>query len=304
MPIKIMSTESLKKLGIITMTGSLLFGSAGCSWFSKDKDSSKKTAVTKKVDKDKKDKDKKKDEKKENLDEKDFAAITENAITSNDKDVAYVLDIDKNKVNFKDKSLVSNIQNNDDTNNRVLALFDQESSRNIGDFAKDNVIAAIDNKGSGENATRALALLDKDSSNDTIVAVSNNPRPTVDGDNFAFGGKDLDSSLVSIGDVVPKDIIDGNSNNGTSVEPIKPPISEGNNGGVTDPIKPPINGNGGDTGNNGGNNGNGGDTGNNGGNNGNDGNTGNNGGDNGNGGDTGNNGGDNGNGGDTGNNGG
>ncbi|MEC5307950.1 hypothetical protein [Bacillus thuringiensis] len=145
-----------KKMGIVFLGGSLILSTTGCSWFGSKESSKSKTAITKKVDKNKP------EEKKENLNKQDFEAITENAIQSKDNEVAYVLEeLDKSKINFKEKSIVSNLQNGDETTSRVLALFDKETTdKSIQDTAKDNVIAAI---------------------------TENKPQVTVNGDHFAFG---------------------------------------------------------------------------------------------------------------------
>ncbi|PEM79727.1 hypothetical protein COF63_16360, partial [Bacillus pseudomycoides] len=158
-----------RQMGIVAVGGSLLLGSAGCSWFGSKETAKSKSAITKKVDKSKT------DEKKDNLNKKDFEAITENAIQ--DKDVAYVLEIDEKKVNYKDKTITSNVQNGDETTSRVLALFDKETSdKTIHDTSKDNVVAAI---------------------------TDGNPQVTVKGDQFAFGDQNTDLSLASIVDVDP-----------------------------------------------------------------------------------------------------
>ncbi|PDX97103.1 hypothetical protein COO07_29560, partial [Bacillus pseudomycoides] len=158
-----------RQMGIVAVGGSLLLGSAGCSWFGSKETAKSKPAITKKADKSKT------EEKKEDLNKKDLEAITENAIQSQNKDVAYVLDIDKNKVNYKDKTIASNLQNGDETTTRVLALFDKETSdRTIHDTTKDNVVATI---------------------------TDGNPQVTVKGDQFAFGNQNTDLSLTSIVDV-------------------------------------------------------------------------------------------------------
>ncbi|PHC69960.1 hemagglutinin [Bacillus pseudomycoides] len=160
-----------RQMGIVAVGGSLLLGSAGCSWLGSKETAKSKPAITKKVDKNKP------EEKKEDINKKDFETMTENAIQSQDKDVAYVLDIDKNKVNYKDKTIASNLQNGDETNSRVLALFDKETSdKTIHDTTKDNVVAVITDGG---------------------------PQVTVKGDQFAFGDQNTDLSLASIVDVAP-----------------------------------------------------------------------------------------------------
>ncbi|PGY00694.1 hemagglutinin, partial [Bacillus cereus] len=160
-----------KQMGIVAVGGSLLLGSAGCSWFGSQETTKSKPAITKKADKNKP------EEKKEDINRKDFETMTENAIKSQDKDVAYVLDIDKNKVNYKDKAIVSNLQNGDETTSRALALFDRETSdETIHDTTKDNVIAVI---------------------------TDGSPQVAVKGDQFAFGDQNTDLSLASIVDVAP-----------------------------------------------------------------------------------------------------
>ena len=194
-----------KKMGIVFLGGSLILGTTGCSWFGSKESSKSKSAITKKVDKNKP------EEKKENLNKQDFEAITENAIQSKDNEVAYVLEeLDKSKINFKEKSIVSNLQNGDETTSRVLALFDKETTdKSLQDTTKDNVIAAI---------------------------TDNKPQVTVNGDHFAFGDQNIDSSVASIGDILPPekkpDAI------------VNPPITpEGENGNTenigTEKPKPP-----------------------------------------------------------------
>ncbi|WP_257206059.1 hemagglutinin [Bacillus cereus] len=162
--------------------------------------------LQKKVDKNKP------EEKKEDLNKQDFEAITENAIQSKDNEVAYVLEeLDKSKINFKEKSIVSNLQNGDDTTSRVLALFDKETTdKTLQDTTKDNVIAAI---------------------------TDNKPQVTVNGDHFAFGDQNIDSSVASIGDILPSE-----KKPDTTVNP--PIITEGENGNTentgTEKPKPPI----------------------------------------------------------------
>ncbi|MGE7635425.1 hypothetical protein ACQKMZ_24965, partial [Bacillus paramycoides] len=161
-----------KKMGIVFLGGSLILSTTGCSWFGSKESSKSKPAITKKVDKNKPGK------KEENLNKQDFEAITENAIQGKDNEVANVLDeLDKSKINFKDKSMVSNLQNNVETTSRVLALFDKETTdKTLQDTTKDNVIAAI---------------------------TDNKPQVTLNGDHFAFGNQGIDSSVASIGDILP-----------------------------------------------------------------------------------------------------
>ncbi|MED0993454.1 hypothetical protein, partial [Bacillus nitratireducens] len=195
-----------KKMGIVFLGGSLILSTTGCSWFGSKESSKSKTAITKKVDKNKP------EEKKENLNKQDFEAMTENAIQSKDNEVSYVLEeLDKSKINFKEKSIVSNLQNGDETTSRVLALFDKETTdKSIQDTAKDNVIAAI---------------------------ADSKPQVTVNGDHFAFGNQDIDSSVASIGDILPPE-----KNPEVIVNP--PVTPEGENGGTgnpgTDKPKPPV----------------------------------------------------------------
>ncbi|MGG5805733.1 hemagglutinin [Bacillus mycoides] len=195
-----------KKMGIVFLGGSLILSTTGCSWFGSKESSKSKTAITKKVDKNKPEK------KKENLNKQDFEAMTENAIQSKDNEVSYVLEeLDKSKINFKEKSIVSNLQNGDETTSRVLALFDKETTdKSIQDTAKDNVIAAI---------------------------TDNKPQVTVNGDHFAFGDQNIDSSVASIGDVFPQE------KKPDAV--VNPPVTpEGENGSTENPgtekPKPPV----------------------------------------------------------------
>ncbi|PEN69068.1 hemagglutinin [Bacillus toyonensis] len=195
-----------KKMGIVFLGGSLILSTTGCSWFGSKESSKSKTAITKKVDKNKP------DEKKEDLNKHDFEAITENAIQSKDNEVAYVLEeLDKSKINFKEKSIVSNLQNGDETTSRVLALFDKEKTdKTLQDTTKDNVIAAI---------------------------TDNKPQVSVNGDHFAFGDQNIDSSVASIGDILPPE-----KKPDTIVTP--PIITEGEDGNTentgTEKPKPPI----------------------------------------------------------------
>ncbi|HDR7136904.1 TPA: hypothetical protein QCW30_003184, partial [Bacillus cereus] len=195
-----------KKMGIVFLGGSLILSTTACSWFGSKESSKSKSAITKKVDKNKP------EEKKEDLNKQDFEAITENAIQSKDNEVAYVLEeLDKSKINFKEKSIVSNLQNGDDTTSRVLALFDKETTdKTLQDTTKDNVIAAI---------------------------TDNKPQVTVNGDHFAFGDQNIDSSVASIGDILPPE-----KKPDTIVNP--PIITEGENGNTentgTEKPKPPI----------------------------------------------------------------
>ncbi|WP_247604276.1 hemagglutinin [Bacillus toyonensis] len=195
-----------KKMGIVFLGGSLILSTTGCSWFGSKESSKSKSAITKKVDKNKP------DEKKEDLNKHDFEAITENAIQSKDNEVAYVLEeLDKSKINFKEKSIVSNLQNGDETTSRVLAIFDKETKdKSIQDTAKDNVIAAI---------------------------TDNKPQVSVNGDHFAFGDQNIDSSVASIGDILPPE-----KKPDTIVTP--PIITEGEDGNTentgTEKPKPPI----------------------------------------------------------------
>ncbi|MGH1145042.1 hemagglutinin, partial [Bacillus pseudomycoides] len=195
-----------RQMGIVAVGGSLLLGSAGCSWFGSKETAKSKSAITKKADKSKT------EEKKEDLNKKDLEAITENAIQSQDKDVAYVLDIDKNKVNYKDKTIASNLQNGDETTSRVLALFDNETSdKTIHDTAKDNVVAVITDGG---------------------------PQVTVKGDQFAFGDQNTDLSLASIVDVAPTEkqpdaIVEPPTEPEKPKPPVDPPMDP-------DKPKPPV----------------------------------------------------------------
>ncbi|PEZ05308.1 hemagglutinin, partial [Bacillus sp. AFS018417] len=169
--------QFFRKIGVVAVGTSLMIGGlSGCSLFGEDSKGSKsKAAVTKKVDKNKRDENKKSAK---GLNEKDFAAITDNAIQGKDKDVTYVLEeLDKSKVHYKDKVIASNLQNGDETSSRVIALFDKETSdKNLNDTAKDNIIAAI---------------------------TDGSPQPTLNGDHFAFGNKDDGSSVASLGDILP-----------------------------------------------------------------------------------------------------
>ncbi|MBJ7968144.1 hemagglutinin, partial [Bacillus cereus] len=106
---------------------------------------------------------------------------------------------------------VSNLQNGDDTTSRVLALFDKVTTdKSIQATTKDNVIAAI---------------------------TDNKPQVTVNGDHFAFGDQNIDSSVASIGDILPPE-----KKPDAIVTP--PIITEGENGNTentgTEKPKPPI----------------------------------------------------------------
>ncbi|PEE16470.1 hemagglutinin [Bacillus cereus] len=209
-----------KKMGIVFLGGSLILSTTGCSWFGSKESSKSKSAITKKVDKSEP------EEKKENLSKQDFEAITENAIQSKDNEVAYVIEeLDKSKINFKDKSIVSNLQNNDETTSRVLALFDKETTdKTLQDTTKDSVIAAI---------------------------TDNKPQVTLNGDHFAFGDQNIDSSVASIGDILPPVTPEGENGNTentgtekpkptepevpTDLEKPKPPVDP-----PTEPEKPPV----------------------------------------------------------------
>lgn len=201
-----------KQMGIVAVGGSLLLGSAGCSWFGSQETAKSKPTITKKADKSKP------EEKKEDLNKKDFEAITENAVQSQDKDVAYVLDIDKNKVNYKDKTIASNLQNEDETTSRVLALFDKETSdKTIHDTTKDNVVAVI---------------------------TDGNPQVTVKGDQFAFGDQNTDLSLASAVDVAPTEkkpdvIVEPPTDPGDTKPPVEPPTDPGD---TKPPVEPPTDG--------------------------------------------------------------
>ncbi|PGE88237.1 hemagglutinin, partial [Bacillus pseudomycoides] len=188
-------------MGIVAVGGSLLLGSAGCSWFGSKETAKSKSAITKKVDKSKP------DEKKENLNKKDFETITENAIQGQDKDIAYVLEIDEKKVNYKDKTIASNVQNGDETTSRVLALFDKETSdKTIHDTTKDNVVAAV---------------------------TDGNPQVTVKGD------QNTGLSLASIVDVAPtepdkpKSPVEPPTEPDKPKPPVEPPVDP-------DKPKPPV----------------------------------------------------------------
>ncbi|MGG0763317.1 hemagglutinin, partial [Bacillus paramycoides] len=212
-----------KKMGIVFLGGSLILGATGCSWFGSKESSKSKSAITKKVDKSKP------EEKKEDLNKQDFEAITENAIQSKDNEVAYVIEeLDKSKINFKEKSIVSNLQNGDETTSRVLALFDKETTdKTLQDTTKDNVIAAI---------------------------TDNKPQVIVNGDHFAFGDQNIDSSVASIGDILPPEkkpdeIVNppvtpegenGNTEN-TGTEKPKPTEPEKPKPPVDPPVDPPTN---------------------------------------------------------------
>ncbi|MFF2341066.1 hemagglutinin, partial [Bacillus mycoides] len=199
-----------KKMGIVFLGGSLIMSTTGCSGFGSKESSKSKSAITKKVDKSKP------EEKKENLNKQDFEAITENAIQSKDNEVAYVLDeIDKSKINFKEKSIVSNLQNGDETTSRVLALFDKETTdKTLQDTTKDNVIAAI---------------------------TDNKPQVTLNGDHFAFGDQNIDSSVASIGDILPPVTPEGENGNteNTGTEKPKPTEPEKPKPPVDPPVDPP-----------------------------------------------------------------
>ncbi|MED1048779.1 hemagglutinin, partial [Bacillus mycoides] len=199
-----------KKMGIVFLGGSLILSTTGCSWFGSKESSKSKTAITKKVDKNRP------EEKKENLNKQDFEAMTENAIQSKDNEVSYVLEeLDKSKINFKEKSIVSNLQNGDETTSRVLALFDKETTdKSIQDTAKDNVIAAI---------------------------TDNKPQVTVNGDHFAFGDQNIDSSVASIGDILPPVTPEGENGNTENTGTEKPKPTEPEEPTDLEKPKPPVN---------------------------------------------------------------
>ncbi|WP_242473760.1 hemagglutinin [Bacillus cereus group sp. N28] len=198
-----------KKMGIVFLGGSLILSTTGCSWFGSKESSKSKSAITKKVDKNKP------EEKKENLNKQDFEAITENAIQSKDNEVAYLLDeLDKSKINFKEKSIVSNLQNGDETTSRVLALFDKETTdKSLQDTTKDNVIAAI---------------------------TDNKPQVTLNGDHFAFGDQNIDSSVASIGDILPPVTPEGENGNTENTGTEKPKPTEQEEPTDLEKPKPPV----------------------------------------------------------------
>ncbi|MGG0649225.1 hemagglutinin [Bacillus mycoides] len=199
-----------KKMGIVFLGGSLILGTTGCSWFGSKESSKSKSAITKKVDKSKP------EEKKENLNKQDFEAMTENAIQSKDNEVAYVLEeLDKSKINFKEKSIVSNLQNGDETTSRVLALFDKETKdKTLQDTTKDNVIAAI---------------------------TDNKPQVTLNGDHFAFGDQNIESSVASIGDILPPVTPEGENGNTENTGTEKPKPTEPEEPTDLEKPKPPVN---------------------------------------------------------------
>ncbi|MGR5881135.1 hemagglutinin [Bacillus cereus] len=131
---------------------------------------------------------KKQEEKKEpeKLQEKDFASLTENAVKSQEpnQDVAFVLDhMKKQPLNTKDKQIASHIKSSDEATSRVVAMLDQELS-----------------KSSHLNT-------------DDVAIVASNSVPTETKDNQLVFGNIKDTTVASIGDVIPQ-------------ENVKPPVIE------------------------------------------------------------------------------
>ncbi|PGT62723.1 hypothetical protein COD14_22995, partial [Bacillus cereus] len=177
----------LKKMGLTVTATSLSVGLlSGCSLFSSDqsKKTDKKASVSKKVENEKKKQEEKKEP--EKLQEKDFASLTENAvkIQESNQNVAFVLDhMEKQQLNTEDKQIASHIKNSDETTSRVVAMLDQELS-----------------KSSHLNT-------------DDVVIVASNSVPTETKDNQLVFGNIKDTTVASIGDVIPQ-------------ENVKPPVIE------------------------------------------------------------------------------
>ncbi|MBU4642237.1 hypothetical protein, partial [Bacillus toyonensis] len=177
----------LKKMGLTVTATSLSVGLlSGCSLFSSDqsKKTDKKASVSKKVENEKKKQEEEKEP--EKLQEKDFASLTENAVKSQEsnQNVAFVLDhMEKQQLNTKDKQIASHIKNSDEATTRVVAMLDQELS-----------------KSSHLNA-------------DDVVIVASNSVPTETKDNQLVFGNIKDTTVASIGDVIPQ-------------ENVKPPVIE------------------------------------------------------------------------------
>ncbi|HHL0974065.1 TPA: hemagglutinin, partial [Bacillus cereus] len=175
----------LKKMGLTVTATSLSVGLlSGCSLFGSDqsKKTDKKASVSKKVENEKKKQEEKKEP--EKLQEKDFASLTENAVKSQEsnQNVAFVLDhMKKQQLNTEDKQIASHIKNSDETTSRVVAILDQELS-----------------KSSHLNT-------------DDVVIVASNSVPTETKDNQLVFGNIKDTTVASIGDVIPQ-------------EHVKPPV--------------------------------------------------------------------------------
>ncbi|MGE6348791.1 hypothetical protein ACQKIY_29635, partial [Bacillus mycoides] len=177
----------LKKMGLTVTATSLSVGIlSGCSLFGSEqsKKVDKKASVSKKVENEKK----KQEEQKESakLQEKDFASLTENAVKSHepDQNVAFVLDhMKKQQLNTKDKQIASHIKSSDEATSRVVAMLDQELS-----------------KSSHLNT-------------DDVAIVASNSVPTETKDNQLVFGNIKDTTVASIGDVIPQ-------------ENVKPPVIE------------------------------------------------------------------------------
>ncbi|MGR5991946.1 hemagglutinin [Bacillus paranthracis] len=144
----------------------------------------KKHLFLKKVENEKKKQEEKKEP--ENLQEKDFASLTESAVKSHepDQNVAFVLDhMKKQQLNTKDKQIASHVKSSDEATSRVVAMLDQELS-----------------KSSHLNT-------------DDVVIVASNSVPTETKDNQLVFGNIKDTTVASIGDVIPQ-------------ENVKPPVIE------------------------------------------------------------------------------
>ncbi|PFT79059.1 hemagglutinin, partial [Bacillus thuringiensis] len=112
--------------------------------------------------------------------------MTENAVKSQEsnKNVAFVLDhMEKQQLNKKDKQIASHIKNSDEATSRVVAMLDQELS-----------------KSSHLNT-------------DDVAIVASNSIPTETKDNQLVFGNIKDTTVASIGDVIPQ-------------ENVKPPVIE------------------------------------------------------------------------------
>ncbi|MBG9521534.1 hypothetical protein ABE49_22915, partial [Bacillus thuringiensis] len=189
----------LKKMGLTVTATSLSVGIlSGCSLFGSEqsKKTDKKASVSKKVENEKKKQEEKKEP--EKLQEKDFASLTENAVKSQEsnQNVAFVLDhMKKQQLNTKDKQIASHIKSSDEATSRVVAMLDQELS-----------------KSSHLNT-------------DDVVIVASNSVPTETKDNQLVFGNIKDTTVASIGDVIPQ-------------ENVKPPVQVDEKPSIPLPEKP------------------------------------------------------------------
>ncbi|MEK4677942.1 hemagglutinin, partial [Bacillus sp. FSL K6-2944] len=203
----------LKKMGLTVTATSLSVGLlSGCSLFGSEQ--SKKT--DKKVENEKKKQEEKK--KPEKLQEKDFASLKENAVKSQEsnQNVAFVLDhMKKQHFDTKDKQITSHIKSSDEATSRVVAMLDQELS-----------------KSSHLNT-------------DDVAIVASNSVPTETKDNQLVFGNIKDTTVASIGDVIPQENVKPPVvEEKPSIPPVdggdkpKPPVDPPTDGG--DKPKPPV----------------------------------------------------------------